>query len=114
MGAKRYTYEIYGVQLADDTDSHALEQKTGQCDSRDDRAGVFTAGAYDNNMVFLAVTWRELDPGEYHHSPTLVGGFDEERYARELDWNNELLATAKEHGCQVIDGPGWFVIADEA
>jgi hypothetical protein len=114
MGIQRSVYEIYGVRLPDDTDHFALEVQIGQCNSRDERAGVFTAGEYDNNMVFLAVTWRELDPGEYSHSPTLVGGFDEERYSRELDWNHELTTTANQLGLKVLEGPGWFTISDEA
>lgn len=114
MGMQKSTYEIYGVRLADDTDWFDLEEKTGQCSSRDERAGVFRAGEYDNDMVFLAVTWREFDPGEYHHTPTLIGGFDADRYALELDWNHELTTTAQQHGCRVIEGPGWFVIADQS
>lgn len=112
--AQKSMYCIYGVRLPDETDHLALEDKIGQCNSQDYRAGVFTAGMYDNNMIFLAVTWEEKDPGDYTFAPTLVGGFDEARYAEELDWNHELMATVRELKLEPIEGPGWFTIFDES
>lgn len=112
MGTQISVYQIYGFRLPDDSDWFELEERIGQC-CNDGRAGTFQAGQYDNNMYFLATTWRELDPGEYSHFGTLVGGFDETRYSKELDWNTELRFTAARFGLTIIDGPGWFVIVSE-
>lgn len=114
MGTQRSVYEIYGMLMPDDTDREALEEAIGQCSSADERAGVFAAGAYDRNMIFLAVTWREVELDEYSFHPTLVGGFDEERYALELDYNAELAHVVKQQELRPVEGPGWYVIPDES
>ena len=103
-------YKIYGVRVPDDTDGLIVEDDIGQC-RNDGAVGVFWAGAYDNNMTFLALRWKELEPGEYtHHSGVHANASLTDRDR----WNDDLRAMADHLGLEIVEGPGWFTIFDEA
>ncbi len=118
MGTQRSTYVIYGVRISDSSDYSAIEGAIGQCLSTNEEVGVFRSGEYDNDMFFLATTWCEREPGQYHLHPTAVGGVDDDTWADEftnqLEWNKSLDRTVERLGLHVVDGPGWFCIADES
>jgi hypothetical protein len=103
------TYVIYGVRIDDDSDWLALDEDPGQC-SNDGKVGYFSAGAYDNDMYFLAVSWEELEPGKYK----VVSPFDEGDAPCYPQWNKLLVATVDRLGLKDLDEPGWYLIHDES
>lgn len=102
-------YTIYGLRVADDTDPIRIEEELGQC-TNDGNPGVFWAGAYDNNMTFLAVSWSSVQPGTYvYHSGEKP---NEHLFVRDR-WNSDLRAAADRLGLTVIEEPGWYTIPSE-
>lgn len=110
MGIQRSMYEVYGLRLADGTDFGALEETAGQC-LNNGQPGVFQAGAYDAGTVFWALTWRELEPGEWTFHPGDRPSEDPE--VTHL-WNAKLWVTAANRGMDIAEGPGWFTVFDES
>lgn len=107
--AQRSVYEIYGLRVQDDADWLALEEDPGQC-RNDGSVGYIQAGAYNRDMVFLALRWREVEPGEYtYHS----GEQPNANRATRTRWNRDLRAVADRLNLTVLEGPGWFTIPDE-
>lgn len=107
---KQTCYTIYGM-LVDPGDLTFAELKDdpGQC-ANNGRAGYFQAGRYGNAMTFLALNWREVEPGEYVMHP------GDRPHATKEDrnrWNEALRKEADRLELRVVDGPGWFTIPDE-
>lgn len=103
-------YTIYGLLVDPGERSFVeLDEEIGQV-ANDGRVGYFQAGEYDNDMTFLALTCREVEPGEYIMHP------GDRPHTPESDrnrWNAALRAAAQKHNLRIIDGPGWFTIPDE-
>lgn len=108
--AKVTCYTIYGVRVDPGDKSFVdLDEMIGQV-SNNGLVGYFQAGAYDENMTFLALTCKEVTPGEYVMHP------GDRPHATEEDrayWNGKLRQAAQKLHMRVIDGPGWFTIPDE-
>lgn len=107
---------FYGVRIPDDTDWLALEDDPGQISYNGDtnvyggRVGYLMAGAYDADMMFLAINWQHIEPGGYvYHSGEKPNAnkFERDR------WNDDLRAMADHLGVEIIEGPGWFTVPDE-
>lgn len=110
METQRSVYAIYGVRLADDTDRTALEEDPGHC-ANDGAVGAFWAGEYDNDMVFLALRWARVEPGGYvFHSGEQANALLSTRER----WNADLRAVADRINAEIVEGPGWFTVSDEA
>jgi hypothetical protein len=106
---QRSVYAIYGVRVPDDTDGFVVEDDIGQC-RNDGAVGVFWAGAHDRNMTFLALRWKEIEPGEYtHHSGVHANASLTDRDR----WNDDLRAAADHLNLEIVEGPGWFTILSE-
>lgn len=109
MGISRTVISIYGIRICDDTDWLALDNDPGQC-RNSGQVGYIRAGAYDRQMMFLALRWKHVEPGEYIlHSGERPNAnkFERDR------WNSDLHAEADRLGLEIIDGPGWFTMPDE-
>lgn len=107
---------FYGVRVPDDTAWLALEEDPGQCRNNGDtnvyggQIGYLQAGAYDQDMTFLAINWKHIEPGEYvFHSGEYPNAnkFERDR------WNDDLRAEADRLGLEIVEGPGWFTLPDE-
>lgn len=121
MAIYRTVTHFYGVRVPDDTDWTPLEEDPGQCRNNGgdevlrpeiyhDKMGYLTAGAYNRNMVFLALNWKHIEPGEYvlHDGVHAVAP----KFLRDR-WNDDLRALADRLGLEIIDGPGWLTMPDE-
>lgn len=108
--AKITCYDIYGLRVdPGDKTFVELDEEIGQV-ANDGTVGYFQAGAYDRNMTFLALTWREVKPGDYAMHP---GDRPHASAADRAKWNSALRASAEKLGLRVLDGPGWFTIPAE-
>lgn len=107
---KRTCYTIYGLRVDPGEKSFVeLDEEIGQV-TNNGQVGYFQAGAYDNNMTFLALAWKEVEPGEYvMHPGDRAHATEEDRAER----NGKLRDAAEKLKLRVIDGPGWFTIPDE-
>jgi hypothetical protein len=109
MSIYRTVKEIYGLRVPDETDWLLLDEDPGQC-CNNGQVGYFRAGAYDRNMMFLALRWREVAPGDYtYHSGEKPNA---SKFVRD-HWNSDLRAEADRLGLEIIEGPGWFTIPSE-
>jgi hypothetical protein len=108
--SKQTCYTIYGLLVDPGEKTFVdLDEEIGQV-RNDGRVGYFRAGAYDNDMTFLALRWREVKLGDYVMHP------GDRPHASEEDrrvWNDRLRRAAERLGLRVLDGPGWFTIPDE-
>lgn len=107
---------FYGVRVPDDTDWLALDEDPGPCrnnggtEAYNGQVGYTKAGAYDQDMMFLCINWKHVEPGEY----ILHSGEKPNANKFERDrWNDDLRAEADRLGLEIIDGPGWFTMPDE-
>lgn len=107
---KQTCYTIYGLRVDPGEKSFVdLDEEVGQV-TNDGNVGYFQAGAYDRNMTFLALTWKEVKPGGYEmHPGDRPCALQEDRDK----WNEALYSSARDLGLRVTDGPGWFTIPDE-
>jgi hypothetical protein len=102
-------YAIYGVRIPDDIDWTELEKDPGQC-RNDGLVGYVRAGAYDKDMIFLAIKVEELGPGQYKLI-TRDTMFNERK--SQAHWNDALNVAIGKLGLYSIDGPGWFFVVNE-
>lgn len=107
---KQTCYTIYGLLVdAGDKSVVELNEDPGQC-SNNGEVGYFQAGVYDDNMTFLALKCREVEPGDYvMHPGDRPQASEEDRW----QWNALLRSAAVRLGLRILDGPGWFTIPDE-
>jgi hypothetical protein len=108
MGTRQDTVSFYGLRVQDDADWEELDESIGQC-SNNGVVGYLQAGACDQDMTFLALWWRHVEPGEYvlHSGERPVASEEQRR-----EWNDQLRAVAQRLGLEVVDGPGWFTMPD--
>jgi hypothetical protein len=107
---KQTCYTLYGLRVDPGEKSFVdLDEEIGQV-ANDGNVGYFQAGAHDEDMTFLALTWREVELGEYVMHP---GDRAHASAADRDQWNEALRAAAQRLGLRVIDGPGWFTVPDE-
>jgi len=103
-------YAIYGLRLGRfNDDLFRLDEDPGAC-LNDGEVGYITAGVRGNHMLFLALKWDRIPPGEYvYHSGESANASKFERDR----WNSDLRAAADRLGLEVIGEPGWYTIPSE-
>lgn len=110
MRMKQTCHTIYGLRVDPGEKSFVeLDEEIGQV-RNDGTVGYFQAGAYEDSMTFLALTWREVEAGDYVMHP------GDRAHAPREDrdvWNSQLRQAAGRLDLRIIDGPGWFTIPDE-
>lgn len=103
-------YTLYGVRVdTGDKTYTQLHSEQGAC-RNNGSIGCFQAGADGRRMAFLALTLREVGPGDYVMHP------GERPCASQADrhrWNAALRSCARRLELRIVDGPGWFTVPDE-
>lgn len=102
-------YYGYGILVADEHDSYALQDELGGA------SPVFHLPLgdvdADRNFLFIreATPDIELLPGSYASVPPYSA--TAEQYST---WDWQLVDTAQKHGLKIIDGPSWFFVPDRS
>lgn len=122
MGMQKSTYVFYGVLVAvhdpksGEPYSYEVNQQLQEKFGYDteivaDNVRWFMCGAYDRNDLYLAVDRDghdsyEVDLGERRSFRVST--------AHNPDWEVSLVQAADDLRLKILEGPCWFVVADES
>lgn len=120
MGISRSTYVFYGVLVGKSCNDHnepytydlwqQFTEKFGEnTEFVANDVRWFTAGKYDANDMYLVIDpdgfdSKEVKPDRFRVLPAPV----------DSSWGLKLWRAARDLGLEILEGPAWFVVADES
>ncbi len=110
MGYVESVYFGYGIRIENVPDPGAVQEAL----TTSQPVRHIPAGPYDADWDWLYVNESvngdpELHLGQYHTVPAYSA--TDEKY---LDWDWQLVETARKLGVTVADGPAWFFVPDQS